>query len=200
MPATVTYILIAPDTAIPIRVFVNRSKIFLQNSVAVNEKSVIELTSINLIRLSNYDLNNLIDDIGGDLRQILLQTPLQDLFPKRAVQKTTKLVRDIACSWHCKVTVSLGYIVGLRYNLGSLQLAEDIQYLSERKVAVNVSSSAKSALIKKEISISSMFPEDESAIGLDDTKSVNYKLRHQTLLNNDIVDTLDVYVVHRPKI
>ena len=200
MPATVTYILIAPDTAIPIRVFVNRSKIFLQNSVAVNEKSVIELTSINLIRLSNYDLNNLIDDIGGELRQILLQTPLQDLFPKRAVQKTTKLVRDIACSWYCKVTVSLGYIVGLRYNLGSLQLAEDIQYLSERKVAVNVSSSAKSALIKKEISISSMFPEDESAIGLDDTKSVNYKLRHQTLLNNDIVDTLDVYVVHRPKI
>lgn len=200
MPATVTYLLIAPDTAIPIRVFVNRSKIFLQNSVAVNEKSVIKLTSINLIRLSNYDLNNLIDDIGAELRQILLQTPLQDLFPKRAVQKTTKLVRDIARSWHCKVTVSLGYIVGLRYNLGSLQLAEDIQYLSERKVAVNASSSAKSALLKKEISISSMSPEDESAIGLDDTKSVNYKLRHQTLLNNHIVDTLDVYVVHRPKI
>lgn len=202
MPATVSYISVGADTAIPIRIFINRRKILLQNSVAVNEKSTIKLAAINLIRLSNYDLNNLIEDIGPSLREILLTARLAELFPKRAILKTTKLVKDISHNWKCKVNVSLGYIVSLRYNLGRLDLAEDVQFLSEKNVLINPLGLAKSALLRKEMKFSMLGLEEEDELGfhLDDKKSVGYKLRRVNLMNNHIVDTLDVYVVHRPKI
>lgn len=203
MPATVSYISLGPDIAIPIRVFVNRCKILLQNSVAVNEKSIIKLSSINLIRLSNYDLNNLIDDIGGELREMLLRARLSELFPKRAVLKTTKVTKNIERNWKCKVNVSLGHIVSLRYNLGCLTLVEDVQFLTERNVQINPSSSAKSALLKKEMKFSfgaNLEDGEDVGFNLDEKKGVGYKLRRRTLLNNHIVDTLDIFVSHRPKI
>lgn len=200
MPASVSYIAIGKETSIPIRVFTYRGKILLLNSVAVNEKSIIKLSSINLIRLSNYDLNDLIGDIGEELRELLLLARFAELFPKRAVLKTTKLVKSISRNWKCKVSVSLGFIVSLRYNLGCLSLAEDVQFLSDKNVVVNPLKSKKSALLKKEMEFSMIgFEEDEDdQFCLDDKKRVRYKLRERNLINNHLVDTLDIYVVHRP--
>lgn len=203
MPATVSYISIGSEIAIPIRVFVNRCKILLQNSVAVNEKSIIKLSSINLIRLSNYDLNNLIDDIGEELRELLLTAKLVNLFPKRVVSKTTKISKTINRNWKCKVNASLGHIVSLRYNLGCLTLKEDVQFLTDRNVQINPLSSAKSALLKKELKFSfGSFADDveEERFNLDKKKGVGYSLRRRKLLNNHITDTLDIFVSHRPKI
>lgn len=202
MPATVSYISIGNDTAIPIRVFINRRKILLQSSVAVNEKSIIKLSSINLIRLSNYDLNSLIEDIGPLVRETLLTALLAELFPKRAVLKSTLLVKPIFHNWKCKLCVSLGYIVTLRYNMNCLTSMEDVRWLSEKNVAVNTGASSKSALLIKEMKFSLILTEEGSddVYHLDDKKNLGYKLRRKNLSNNHIIDTLDLYVVHRPRI
>lgn len=202
MPATVSYISIGNEAVIPIRVFINRRKILLLNSVAVNEKSIIKLSSINLIRLSNYDLNNLIGDVGSDLRAILLTDSLSELFPKRAVLKSTKLIKSLSRNWKCKLNVSLGFIVSLRYNLGCLTLTDDVKWLSEKNVLINPVASSKSALLQKEMKFSMIgLVEDEDEVHhLDDKKNVGFKLQRRHLMNNHITDTLDLYVVHRPKI
>lgn len=202
MPATVSYFSIGNETAIPIRVFINRRKMLLLNPVSVNEKSIIKLSSINLIRLSNYDLNNLMGDVGSDIRDLLLTDRLAELFPKRAVLKSTKLIKSLSRNWKCKIHVSLGFIVSLRYNLGCLSLTEDVQWLSEKNVLINPVASSKSALIKKELKFSmiGLVEDEEKVTHLDDKKNVGYKFHQMNLLNNHITDALDLYVVHRPKV
>lgn len=201
MPATVSFIQLTPQTSIPIRVFINRKRILLSNRVAINEKSIIKLSTINLLRLSNNDLTKLIFEINLELKQILFHTPLNELFPKRFVYKSTKLSRDIGDNWKCKLVVSLGYIVNLRYKLGWLREKADIQFILERNIVVSTADSNKIALLTKEIKFNfgGQVQEEENEIAIDDKKSLSYKLNRLTLLNNSIVDSLDLYVLHRPK-
>lgn len=192
MPATVSYVKIVPQCSIPIRVFINRKRIMLSNRVAINEKSIIKLSSINLLRLSNNDLAKLISEIALELREVLLQIPLRDLFPKRSLQKNTKLSRDIGDNWRCKLVVSIGYIANLRYKLGYLRDAGDIRFLEEKNITVSGVEVNKTCLLTKDIKFS--FGET-----VDDKKGLSYKLHKLTLVNNSIVDSLDLFVVQRPR-
>lgn len=203
MPATITYLAVGPSTAIPVRVFINRKKLLLLNAVAVNEKSIIKLSSINLIRLSNFDLTNLILDLGSQLQQLLLETPLVELFPQRSVLRVSKLVTELSNSWKCKVVVSLGYLADLRYKLSCLQSPLDFRFLDEKKIEIDHNESKGSALLTKTVKFDFVKNEpasDDESLFLGDKKSFSYKLQHQRLINSKIVDLLDLYVLHRPRL
>lgn len=199
MPATVSYVTVAPSTAIPIRVFVNRKRILLLSTVAVNEKSIIKLSSINLLRLSNYDLNKLIYDLQEQLKEFVLHTPLKELVPQKSVLRTTKITKEVGVQWKCKVVVSLGYVIDLRYKLGHIQ-GPDVQYLEEKNLTADPVDSANSSLITKEIKFGFMQTEEgDDEVASDDKKALRYKLHRQNLYNNRVVDPLVLYVLQRPR-
>ena len=201
MPATITYLSVAPNTAIPVRVFVNRKKLLLLSAVAVNEKSIIKLSSINLIRLSNFDLTNLILDLGTQLQKLLLETRLVELFPQRTVLRSAKSVTELSHTWKCKVVVSLGYLADLRYKLSCLE-TEDIRFLEDKKIEIDQREAAGSALLQRNIKFDFVKYEsasDDELSQLDEKKAISYKLQGQRLLNNKVIDPLDLYVTHRPR-
>ena len=201
MPATITYLSVAPNTAIPVRVFVNRKKLLLLSAVAVNEKSIIKLSSINLIRLSNFDLTNLILDLGTQLQKLLLETRLVELFPQRTLLRSAKSVTELSHTWKCKVVVSLGYLADLRYKLSCLE-TEDIRFLEDKKIEIDQREAAGSALLQRNIKFDFVKYEsasDDELSQLDEKKAISYKLQGQRLLNNKVIDPLDLYVTHRPR-
>ncbi|QBM85661.1 Single strand annealing-weakened 1 [Metschnikowia aff. pulcherrima] len=201
MPATITYLSVAPNTAIPVRVFVNRKKLLLLSAVAVNEKSIIKLSSINLIRLSNFDLTNLILDLGTQLQKLLLGTRLVELFPHRTVLRSAKSVTELSHTWKCKVVVSLGYLADLRYKLSCLE-TDDIRFLEDKKIEIDQREAAGSALLQRNIKFDFVkyeFASDDELSQLDEKKAISYKLHGQRLLNNKVIDPLDLYVTHRPR-
>ncbi|KAF7999096.1 hypothetical protein HF325_006628 [Metschnikowia pulcherrima] len=201
MPATITYLSVAPNTAIPVRVFVNRKKMLLLSAVAVNEKSIIKLSSINLIRLSNFDLTNLILDLGTQLQKLLLETRLVELFPHRTVLRSAKSVTELSHTWKCKVVVSLGYLADLRYKLSCLE-TDDIRFLEDKKIEIDQREAAGSALLQRNIKFDFVKYEsasDDELSQLDEKKAISYKLQGQRLLNNKVIDPLDLYVTHRPR-
>ncbi|KAM9930003.1 hypothetical protein OXX80_009495 [Metschnikowia pulcherrima] len=201
MPATITYLSVAPNTAIPVRVFVNRKKLLSSSAVAVNEKSIIKLSSINSIRLSNFDLTNLILDLGTQLQKLLLETRLVELFPQRTVSRSAKSVTELSHTWKCKVVVSLGYLADLRYKLSCLE-TEDIKFLEDKKIEIDQREAAGSALLQRNIKFDFVKYEsasDDELSQSDEKKAISYKLQGQRLLNNKVIDPLDLYVTHRPR-
>ncbi|KAM9909337.1 hypothetical protein OXX69_005520 [Metschnikowia pulcherrima] len=201
MPATITYLSVAPNTAIPVRVFVNRKKLLSSSAVAVNEKSIIKLSSINSIRLSNFDLTNLILDLGTQLQKLLLETRLVELFPHRTVSRSAKSVTELSHTWKCKVVVSLGYLADLRYKLSCLE-TEDIRFLEDKKIEIDQREAAGSALLQRNIKFDFVKYEsasDDELSQSDEKKAISYKLQGQRLLNNKVIDPLDLYVTHRPR-
>ncbi|KAJ8142676.1 hypothetical protein OY671_004184 [Metschnikowia pulcherrima] len=201
MPATITYLSVAPNTAITVRVFVNRKKLLSSSAVAVNEKSIIKLSSINSIRLSNFDLTNLILDLGTQLQKLLLETRLVELFPQRTVSRSAKSVTELSHTWKCKVVVSLGYLADLRYKLSCLE-TEDIRFLEDKKIEIDQREAAESALLQRNIKFDFVKYEsasDDELSQSDEKKAISYKLQGQRLLNNKVIDPLDIYVTHRPR-
>lgn len=202
MPGTTTYIKVAPGCAIPARVFIDRKRILLNGTVAINDRSIIKLSSINLLRLSNNDITNLVMDIKEELEKILFHEPLRELFPSKFVHGSDRLARDIGTRWKCKVVASLGYVATLRYKLGYLRDVEDMAFLEDRKVDVSARDSARTALLTKELKFT-FLERDEEEIHeeenvIDDKKMLSYKLNKLALLNNSIVDSLCLYVTSRP--
>ncbi|KAM9900934.1 hypothetical protein OXX79_004830 [Metschnikowia pulcherrima] len=201
MPATITYLSVAPNTALPVRVFVNRKKLLSSSAVAVNEKSIIKLSSINSIRLSNFDLTNLILDLGTQLQKLLLETRLVELFPQRTVSRSAKSVTELSHTWKCKVVVSLGYLADLRYKLSCLE-TDDIRFLEDKKIEIDQREAAGSALLQRNIKFDFVKYEsasDDELSQSDEKKAISYKLQGQRLLNNKVIDPLDLYVIHRPR-
>ncbi|KAM9936075.1 hypothetical protein OXX80_004352 [Metschnikowia pulcherrima] len=201
MPATITYLSVAPNTALPVRVFVNRKKLLSSSAVAVNEKSIIKLSSINSIRLSNFDLTNLILDLGTQLQKLLLETRLVELFPQRTVSRSAKSVTELSHTWKCKVVVSLGYLADLRYKLSCLE-TDDIRFLEDKKIEIDQREAAGSALLQRNIKFDFVKYEsasDDELSQSDEKKAISYKLQGQRLLNNKVIDPLDLYVTHRPR-
>lgn len=167
--------------------------------MAINEKSVIQLSSINLIRLSNYDVTNLIFDIKSKLRQFLFDTPLPELFPQRSLLRTLKISKDLGENWKCRVVTTLGYIADLRYKLGHLH--NDYRFLEEKNIALSGSDSNDVALLTKEIKFNSSFvlKEEDDELPSDDKKVLNYKLHRAEVLTCGVPNSLDLYVLHRPR-
>lgn len=196
MPPLVSYILVAPNTAVPVRVFVDRRKVLSLSDVAINEKSVLTLCSINLLRLSNADLASLLLDIRPALKHLLLAALLRDLFPGRPVLRSLKTAKDFGVAWKCKVVVSLGYIVDLRYRLSCLQGAADLDFLREKNIEVDLRQPARPPLLCKSLRFVAGDLTDEATE--TDKKSLSYKLQACRLVNSSVVDTLDVFVGHRP--
>ncbi|GEQ68100.1 hypothetical protein JCM33374_g1767 [Metschnikowia sp. JCM 33374] len=202
MPATITYFSVAPNTAIPVRVFVNRQKLLSSSAVAVNEKSIIKLSSINSIRLSNFDLTNLTLDIGPQVRELLLETPLAQLFPQRTVSRASTLATELSNTWKCRLVVSLGYLVDLRYKLSCLNRAADVRFLEDKKIDLDYTDSRSSVLLQRHLKFDFTKKEpvsDDESLSVEEKKTVSYTLQNQRLLNNKVVDPLDIYVLHRPR-
>ncbi|SGZ58414.1 CIC11C00000002246 [Sungouiella intermedia] len=202
MPATLLYIRLNHDCCIPVRIFVNRKRILLSSRVAINEKSIIELSSINLIRLSNYDVTNLIFDMKTNLKEFLFDIPLPELFPQKSLLRSLKVARDLGEHWKCRVVTTLGYIADLRYKLGHLQ--HDYRFLEEKNISLSGTDSNDVALLTKEIKFS-FTPvlkeenEDEGEEGGDEKKALNYKLHRAKVLSCGSLNSLDMYVLHRPR-
>lgn len=202
MPGTTTYLKVSPGCSIPVRVFVDRKRILLNGTVAINDRSIIKLSSINLLRLSNNDLTNLTMDIKEELEKLLFEEPLRLIFPSKFVHGSDKVSREIGTRWKCKVIVSLGYMATLRYKLGFLLDRGDIDFLTDRKIDVTAKEAAHTALLVKELKFSFMNREnvedEDEANTVDDKKTLLYKLNKLALLNNSITDSLDLYVGRRP--
>lgn len=202
MPATVLFIRFNKDCCAPVRIFVNRKRVLSSQQVAINEKSIIKLSSINLIRLLNFDVTNLIFDIKIALKELLFETPLADLFQQRSVQRSTRVLRELGENWKCKVIVSLGYIADLRYKLGYLQ--NDREFLELKNIEPSSVDIRNVALLTKEITFNfSPVLKEESGSDSEaegkDKKSLKYKLHRAHVLNSKVTDPLDIYVLHRPR-
>lgn len=191
MPASVSYIKLTGKSLIQVRVFINRKKVLLNNTVAINDRSLIKLSSINLLRLSNNDLTKLINDIRDQLVEFLFHEPLEQIFPGRSANKLSKTTREMGQNWKCNVVVSLGYIANLRFRLGYLRNGQDLEFIELHKVPVAYKDSSKTALLEKDLKFVSQDEEDNK-------KSFSYTLNRLDLLNNSVVDGLDVYVQRRP--
>lgn len=167
--------------------------------MAINEKSIIELSSINLIRLSNYDVTNLIFDIKSKLREFLFEIPLSELFPQRSLLRSLKISRDLGESWKCQVVTTLGCIADLRYKLGHIQ--QDYRFLEDKNISLSGSDSSNVALLTKEVTFNAtpVLKEDDEDHHGDDKKALNYKLRRAKVLNCEVPNALDLYVLHRPR-
>lgn len=195
MPATVSFIRLDPQTCIPVRVYVHRKQILLSNQVAINEKSIIKLSSVTMIRLSNLDMTKLVEDIKHELNEVLFEERLRKLFPNRSVLKSTQVLRIVGNQWKCRVVMSLGYLADLRYKMGHLVQPEDVTFLEEKKVEVVPYDSSKLALLTKELKFP--FQPNEDAAD-EDKKAVSYKLKRSSVLNSRITDNLSIFVLHRP--
>lgn len=199
MPSTVTFIKVAGNTAIPARVFVNRARIVLSAPVAVNEKSLIKLTRINILRLSNNDLNSLIDDIRDEVRDLLIKKPLRDLFALAA-----KLILDnVGHNWKCRVTVSLNFVANLRFQLHILT-SDDYTFLTGEKklnLAAVIGSQNRGNLGLMQRYIRFQFHEEDSENDAEnDTKKLfDHRMHKIRLANNRLGDCLDLYVYSRPQ-
>lgn len=199
MPATVLFIKLNLDCCIPIRIFVNRKRVLLSSRVAINEKSIIQLSSISLIRLSNYDVTNLVFDIKAALKEFLLDIPIENLFPNRALLRNLKVSRELGDQWKCKVVASLGYIADLRYKLGFIQ--KDLAFLEDKGIAISVTDGKNIALLTKEIKFN--FPvlkeDDDEVEPSNDKKGLDYKLHRARVINSRVTDLLDLFVLLRPR-
>lgn len=195
MPATVSFIRLNNHTCVPIRVYVHRKEIILSSQVAINEKSLINLSSVSMIRLSNLDMTKLVEDIKHELKHLMFDSALRELFPKRSVLKKSQVLRVLGKAWKCRVVVSLGYLADLRYKMGYLDQADDILFLEEKKIDITPVDTSKVALLAKELKFS--FHEPGEGEG-EDKKAISYKLKRFSVVNSRVTDNLSVYVLHRP--
>lgn len=163
--------------------------------MAINEKSLIKLSSVSMIRLSNLDMTKLVEDIKHELKELMFDCALRELFPKRSVLKTSQVLRILGRQWKCRVVVSLGYLADLRYKMGYLDQPDDIAFLEEKKVVITPTDSGKLALLTKELEFSFHEPSEGD---VEDKKALSYKLKQLSVLNSRVTDNLSIFVLHRP--
>ena len=98
----------------------------------LNDKSLLKLSSVSLIRLSNPDMTKLVEDIKDELKQLLLHELLRRLFPGKPILKSSQVKKILGRLWKCRVVVSLGYLADLRFKLHTLVQADDVSFLDEK--------------------------------------------------------------------
>lgn len=182
MPATTSFIRVTTDKSIPVRIFVNRSKLLENASViSVNEKSIVKLQKINILKLSNGDINSLIGTIRRELVDVLTNKPIGKLLEEN-ILRNNRIVIDInKHEWKCYMNISVDFLVNLRLNIGRLT-KDDIEHISKRKG----SNFSVSLLVK-----TSNFSFEE------EKKLTKYKIRKSNLVSG-FHDGLDLYVYDRP--
>ena len=197
MPATVSFIQISPHACIPVKVFVHRKQMWLRGQL--NDKSLLKLSSVSLIRLSNPDMTKLVEDIKDELKQLLLHELLRRLFPGKPILKSSQVKKILGRLWKCRVVVSLGYLADLRFKLHTLVQADDVSFLDEKNILVSATDSNELALLTKEIMFSFQEPDEDGVNEGLDKKTISYKLDRIAVMNSRATDTLSVFVLHRPR-
>lgn len=110
------------------------------------------------------------------------------------------LVQEIANAWKCKLVVSLGYLVDLRYSLRLDFSGPDVSFLDLHAITVLDSDRGLSRLLERSFRFLFLENEDDSSLmSLDDKKQVRYSLASRRLLNNKLTDPLTLYVLSRPR-
>lgn len=180
MPSTLTFLQVSADIAVPVRVYVHRKRIASTSTVSINEKSLIQLSNTNIIKLSNPDLSALLQDIRDPLRQVLVEDPLEKVYSDGGAtsSKHTLVFDGIGTLWKCKLVVTLAAVMRLRFELGTLR-PEDLEvYLGRLKDDGTMN------LVLRDLKLS--FDDD-------DKKSMDYSFS-----NSRVAGGIDVYVYERP--
>lgn len=182
MPATTSFIKITVDKSIPTRIFVNRLKLLENASViSVNEKSIVKLQKINILKLSNNDIRSLITSIREKLIDILINKPIAELIGANVIQNKRIVVNIDEYEWKCYMCVSVDFLVNVRVNTGILT-NEDLEHLGKRKTE----NAGANLLVKK-----SKFTFSE------EKKIASYRIRKSDLIGS-FHDCLDLYIYGRP--
>lgn len=182
MPATASFIKVTSDKSIPVRIFVNRLKL-LENSsvVSVNERSIVRLQRINILKLSNPDIRSLLEEIRQDLIDVLTEKSISELMRDNKLRNNRMIVDINGREWKCYISFSVDFLVRLRVGIGRMT-SEDIEHMGKSK-----DSRFSVDLLQK--SSSYTFKEDK--------KMTLYRIR-RTRLMSGFHDCLDVYVYGRP--
>lgn len=203
MPSNVTFMKLTRNSSIPLRIFINRKRILLTNAVSINEKSIIKLSSMNILKLSNNDLNDLISDLKEDLTRIFCETSLLELFTNLHLLSRI-VIDDLGKRWKVKMITSLNYILNLRCRMNLLS-DKDLNFLIERKInlanLLNNHVNNSMHLIKRNIQFTHILKEDSDDMSMDtndDKKQVDYNWKRYNILGNRSLNPVDLYVCKRP--
>lgn len=203
MAGAITFVKVTRNTSVPAKVFLNRQKLKTSHSVSINSKSIIQLCHVNVIKLSNNDLNVLMADIKSELVKILVEEPLLELFQKYKLnQLGDKFVFLHRGDWICKILVSIKLLVNVRFKLNLINI-EELNYLHDYKKinfsrTIITSNNAQLNLLIRELKlVQPNFGDSEDDELLDQKKSFDYKLTKSNLFSNKINDCIDIYVHKR---
>lgn len=185
---TLTYIAVGRHDAFPIRVFVHRKKLLASTRssvVAVNQRSLLHLSRINIIRLSNADLNALISDIRHPLMEVLLHLEISHTAPKTS-QMTFTLDKT---AWKCHVKVLVHLMLQLRYFLNALK-PNDQTYLEQKNIHFT---KCDTQLLTREAKY--LFKQDADDDNMVDKKESEYSIGSRRLI---LPQGISIYVHSRP--
>lgn len=186
---TLSYISVGPRDAFPIRVFVHRRKLLDSTKaavVAVNQRSILHLSRINIIRLSNVDLNSLVTDIQQALMDVLLRLEINYSTSKNAQMKFVLDKTD----WKCYVKVPILLMLQLRFHLGALR-TRDHEYIEQRNIHF---SKCDTELLTRETKYTfKQDPDDDSLVS--DKKESQYTISRKNMI---LPQGISIYVYSRP--
>ena len=176
---TLTYVSVGPHDAFPIRVFVHRRKLLASTKssvVAVNQRSILHLSRINIIRLSNADLDSLVSNIRHSLMDVLLN------LVTFVLDKT---------DWKCYVKVPVHIMLQLRFYLNSLT-NRDQEWLEQKNIHF---SKCDTELLTRETKyLFKQDPDDDNELVLEKKES-QYSIGSKRII---IPKGISIYVYSRP--
>lgn len=181
MTASIHFIKLGKCNVAPIKVFINRLKL-LENSstLSVNERSIVTLQKINLIKLSNKDVAKLIKAIRLKLLEFIVEKCTQtDSRDPRGYVFVTDFEEE---EWKCQVKIKEFVALKICRMMGFVSLISDEQH-----------SDSKEQAISKDVKVLLKSP----LFSFDEDKKELYKI-HKTSLVARIQDSIEIYVYGRP--
>lgn len=218
MPGTQTYLWVAPKTVLPVRIHVNRKRLLLSKlfesavGQSAHQRAILTLRQTNYIRVSNIDIQSLIDAVGDELGALLLHTPLTALLQRQVPNEIPTLPHTFCIdlkksAWKCHMVVPIVYVANLRQRLMIALSPEDVA-LAQRaqKSAPNVKMLAARLLVRDTVVKPAVLMEEDDAAftvrELDaaaDSKKTNVSYRlHRPHVLTDLNGRLDLYIYERP--
>ncbi|CAN3368648.1 hypothetical protein DICA4_F15852 [Diutina catenulata] len=184
MPPQTTFIKVDNSVVIAIKVFVNRASTDHQ-LVNINEKSPVTLREYSHARLSNNQLNVLVNEtLRDDLAAVLLEKPIREIVVAKESAYTMKMPKH---------TVFIPYevIIGVRQQCDRLSWT-DSDYLAKQNVAVPTGV-PQPRLITRSVTVKvPVEEEEESGLEAVDEKRVDYRLGRNYVVGYD--ESITVYV------
>ncbi|CCE80339.1 Piso0_003455 [Millerozyma farinosa CBS 7064] len=181
MTASIHFIKLGKYNVAPVKIFINRLKL-LENSttVSVNERSIVTLQKINLIKLSNKDAAKLIKAIRLKLLEFIVQKCTQR--DSRDSREDVFVTDFDVEEWKCQVKIQEFVALKICRMMGYASWLSEEQH-----------SDPKESAISKDVRVLLKSP----VFSFNEDKKESYRINKTSLVAR-IQDSIEIYVYGRP--